>query len=196
MIPVIPDEVIRIIIGRSRTGISSGRDHLQHERAYYQRCTHFHWKTGTLIIFTRDSGHHSSGWMKSPDFERCRHLSLSFRAPFPERDPTSLANIFTLSALLRNAERVMPLAPFNTALAAEWVKLIHGDDRRWSWEEGPFSNEGKELGVRHWRVFCDPVWQAIKPRGEVYSKDLTEKGWRSWSEVQGEDAAPNWVNAE
>jgi len=191
-----PDEVISAIIGRARTGISTGRDRHPIEAAYLRRCTHFHWQTGTLVMFTHDAGHHSSGWMKNPDFERCRHLSLSFREPFPERDPASLANVHTLGTLMRNADRVMLTVPFDATLAAEWVKLIHRDDRRWAWQEGPFSAEGKELGVRHYRVFCDPAWQAIKPRGEVYSKELTEKGWKSWSEVQGEDAAPNWVNAE
>jgi hypothetical protein len=40
--------------------------------------------------------------------------------------------------------------------------------------------------VRHWRVFCDIIWQAIMPRGEVYSRELTERGWQSWSDLHVE----------
>jgi hypothetical protein len=35
------------------------------------------------------------------------------------------------------------------------------------------------------RLFCDAGWQPIKPRGEVYSRHLTEKGWRTFSEIHG-----------
>jgi hypothetical protein len=34
-------------------------------------------------------------------------------------------------------------------------------------------------------VFCDERWQPILPRGEVYSREFTEKGWKSFSEMNG-----------
>jgi hypothetical protein len=186
----IADAAIRTIVNRAQTGITTGQDRTIYERAYYRRCTHFHWRTGTVVMFTRDSGHHSSGWMKNPDYERCRHLSLSFREPFPGRDAAELGDPGRIARL----GIALPAIPFNPGIACQWVWLIHGDEQRWSWEEGPFSAEGKALGVRHWRVFCDPAWAAIKPRGEVYNTDFTEKGWKSWSEAQGEEK--NWVDAE
>lgn len=192
----IGEAAVALIRMRARSGITTGHDQHPVERAYLRRCTHFHWRTGTVVMFTRDTGHHSSGWMKNPDFEHCRHLSLSFRQPYPERDPASLANVHTLGTLMRNADRIMELAPFDPGLAAEWVKLIHGEDRRLAWEEGPFSREGQQLSVRHYRVFTDPSGAAIKPRGEVYNTELTELGWKSWSEVQGESAPRNWGDAE
>lgn len=192
----IDETIIATIRMRARSGVSTGHDRHPAERAYRDRCSYFHWQSGSVILFTHDVGHHSSGWFKNPDYERCRHLSLSFRQPFPERDPASLASVHTLATLLRSSGHHIPPAPFKTDLAAQWIKAIHGEDRRFAWEEGPFSAEGKILTVRHYRVFCDPGWQAIKPRGEVYSRELTAAGWRSWSEVQGANAAPNWVSAE
>ena len=35
--------------------------------SYIQICTSDHVRTRARIMFTRDSGHHSSGWMKNPD---------------------------------------------------------------------------------------------------------------------------------
>lgn len=33
------------------------------------------------------------------------------------------------------------------------------------------------------QVFCDPAWQPLKPRGEVYTREFTEVGWKSFSEL-------------
>jgi len=192
---VIPESVIATARLRSRGGICTGRDWRADERGYLNRCTHFHWATGTVVMFTRDTGHHSSGWMKNPDYERCWHLSLSFREPRPERDPEELANAHRIALLMRHVGAHFEPVPFDHRVARAWVEAFYGDDRRYCWEEGPFSGEGKALGVRHYRLFCDPTWKPILPRREVYTRDFTEKGWRSWSEVQGEDAAPNWVDA-
>jgi hypothetical protein len=185
----IPDSVIATILMRARSGVSTGRDQHPAERAYYRRCTHFHWRSGTIIMFTRDTGHHRSGWMKNPDFERCLHVSFSFREPRPEVAGDLIADPARIAAL----GGVIGLAPFDRPVALTWAKAILGDALRLSWEEGPFSAHGKAVGVRHWRVFCDPSWAPLKPRGEVYNRDLTEKGWRSWSEINAE---PNWVSAE
>lgn len=190
----IPEDVIITIRRMARFGQTTGRDQLPHERHYIDRCSHFHWHTGTVLLFTRDVGHHTSGWMKNPEFERCMHLSLSFRVPTPERTPDSLASIRTLGTILRSQGQWISNVPFDDAMARAWVKAILGEDRKLAWEEGPFSGEGKTLGVRHWRVFCDKGWNPIMPHGEVYSRDMTEKGWKSWSEQQGDQ--PNWISAE
>jgi hypothetical protein len=134
-------------------------------RAYFEACTGYHPHTGTALIFTRDSGHHSSGWFRNPDYERCYHLSLSFR------DPETGA-----------------YAPFNPRLAARWVKLFFGDNRRLLWCEPPYSASGRQVDCWHYRLFCDPGWQPLKPRGEVYSHEFTEQGWQSFSEIHGADA--------
>lgn len=124
-------------------------------------CKSLHTPTGTLLIFTRDAGMHSGGWWKNPDYERCWHLSLSFYDPITD-------------------ER----GPKDVKLTDEWLDAFYGDDQRYVWAEPPYSPEGKQNGVWHYRVFCDPAWQPILPRGEVYSKQFTERGWMSFSELK------------
>jgi hypothetical protein len=36
-------------------------------------------------------------------------------------------------------------------------------------------------------LFCDAQWQPILPRKEVYTREFTEAGWRSASQVLAED---------
>lgn len=114
------------------------------------------------VIFTRDAGHHSGGWWKNPDYERCQHLSLSF------------LDRWTGESMDFDLERADRLAE------AFW-----GEARRMAWIEKPYSPEGRKARVWHYRLFCDPSWQPIQPRGEVYSKDETPAGWRSFSEIHG-----------
>jgi len=133
---------------------------------YFDRCKAFHKPSGTLLIYTRDTGYHTSGWWKNPDFERCKHLSISFRDPGDD----------TISA-----DRDLDLT-------REWIGLFFGAARKHLWSEPPFSDEGKQRGVWHYRLFCTPNWHPIRPRGEVYSRELTEAGWRSWSDVQADEA--------
>jgi hypothetical protein len=156
------ETLVRRLKSRAATGIHSGRSA---DLPYLWRCTGDHRETGTRCIYTRDAGHHSSGWLKNPDYERCYHLSISF-------DP-----------LPQPGARKKP-GPFHQPTARLWVRLFFGDWQRFIWEEGPKSREGIRHAVRHYRVFCDPEWQPILPRGEVYSTELTELGWRSWSEHQ------------
>jgi hypothetical protein len=59
-----------------------------------------------------------------------------------------------------------------------------GEHVRLLWAESPKSLEGRRVGVWHWRLFCNERWEPIHPRGEVYSTELTEIGWQSWSERQ------------
>lgn len=129
-------------------------------QAYINSCTHIAY--GTKLIFTRDTGHHSSGWFKNPDYERCLHLSLS---PAPR-------HLWT------------PSTPdLDAKLKKRWLRVFFGDALRHAWFESAKTSEGKSLAVEHWRVFCDPAWRPITPRKEVYSKDFIEKGWRSASEL-------------
>jgi hypothetical protein len=120
----------------------------------------------TAIIFSRDEGHHTSGWFKNPDYERCWHLSLSFWAIMPPGVAPVLRPIHT-----------------QPELTQRWLKLFFGEAQRYLWVESPKSDEGKRADVWHYRVFVDELWRPIIPRGEVYSTELTERGWRSWSEV-------------
>src|SRR4051794_11515663 len=122
--------------------------------ALIARCRQIDFATGTILICTRDVGHHSSGWLKNPDFEQCEHLSLSFFDP-----PTQLAR------------------PFDRDLAAQWATAFFGDTLRLAWVESPKTPEGELVGVQHWRVFCGPGWVPLLPRGEMYSTRYTEIGW-------------------
>ena len=146
---------------RASRMIFDGRDSPA-SRRYLLDCRHYHPATECLILYTRDTGHHPSGWWKNPDYERCYHLSISFVAY--ERG------------------RAQPL-PFDTRTAGKWAEAFSGKETRNAWIEPPYSDEGKSQGVHHYRLFCDPAWQPIKPRGEVYSKDWTPADWKSFSDV-------------
>jgi hypothetical protein len=131
--------------------------------AYLRRCTRVDLTTGAAIIFSRDYGMHTSGWLKNPDYERCEHLSLS---PAPR--------------LVTVPGRGVPELDRRTV--AEWVRAFFGDARE-VLAESPKTPDGKRLGVWHWRRFCTETWEPFQPRGEVYSTEWTELGWRSASEV-------------
>lgn len=138
-------------------------------RQLLERCTFYHYETRANMIFSRDTGMHTSGWWKNPDYERCYHLSISFVAisKIIGAPPTRL--------------------PHDKKAAEQWCIALFGDARRHLWVEGPFSNEGKAYDVYHYRLFCDPAWVPITPRGEVYSRDWTPADWKSWSDVHGVD---------
>ncbi len=115
---------------------------------------------GTL--FTRDEGHHTCGWWKNPDYERCEHLSLSFWE-HPGGKP-------------------LPRDPVKTK---QFIELFFGDYARLVWAEGPSTEFGKTADIWHYRVFYAPDWKTpILPRGEVYTKEFTEAGWLSSSANQ------------
>lgn len=190
----IPEKVIAAIVRPARYGATTGRADTPMERDYIQRCSHFHWHSGTQILFTHDTGHHTGGWFKNPDFERCRHLSLSFRVPWPGRDPEELGSIHRIGLLARQFGVDFAPRPYDPAQAEAWVKAILGESRKYAWMEGPFTPLGKELGVRHFRMFCTRAWEPILPRGEVYSREFTEKGWQSYSDLGAPQ--PSHVNAD
>ena len=65
------------------------------------------------------------------------------------------------------------------------LEKFFGNNRRLLWCEPPYSKQGKQAEVYHYRLFCNENWQPIMPRGEVYSKQFTEQGWKSYSELHG-----------
>ena len=131
---------------------------------YFRACVTDDSLSGTRLIFTRDIGHHTSGWFKNPDYERCYHLSLS-SWDAPSGEPTNY---------------------LDRDMAMRWVEAIYSVDVRMAWREPAASPEGRERDVVHWRLFCDDHWQPIVPRGEVYSLDFTELGWKTYSQVRAE----------
>jgi hypothetical protein len=57
----------------------------------------------------------------------------------------------------------------------------------WCGASPPYTKEGKAVDVWHYRFFIDKATMLpLFPRGEVYSRELTEVGWKSFSEVQAE----------
>lgn len=143
------------VLDQSRHDLGSAR-----HRAYLKQCTAYHHGTGARIILTRDTGHHTSGWWKNPDYERCLHLSLSFLDP-------------------ATAEPI----EHQHDIAAEWCDLFFPGITNLIWAEPPYSEQGKQADTWHYRVFYSSGWAApILPRGEVYSKEFTEAGWLSWSD--------------
>lgn len=135
------------------------------EAAYQTRCSALDAATGTRLIFTRDQCHHTSGWWKNPDYERCWHLSLSFL----------------------DAE-TGEVAPKNEALTLRWLQaFFRPDEIRMLWAEPPYTAEARRAEVWHYRLFCNEGWEGIVPRGEVYSREHTERGWKSFSEIQAQN---------
>lgn len=125
----------------------------RHLDAYFESCRWQLLGAECTVIFTKEVGYHSSGWWKNPDYERCYHLSISFPGG---------KNKSTLSKILAN---------------------LFGTYEHLLWIEPPYSPEGKAKDVWHYRLFCDETWMPVKPRGEVYSTQFTERGWKSFSEL-------------
>lgn len=149
---------------RARHGVYRGHVSTPGARDYFESCRRYDRRTGTFLIFTRDAGHHTSGWWKNPDYEHCLHLSLSFF----------------------DAETGAP-RDRDVKLSAAWVRAFFGDWRRLVWAEPPYSDRGLARDVWHYRVFTTPTYrEPILPRGEVYSTELTERGWLSYSDLRYE----------
>lgn len=159
------DKLVRLLKIAAQSGFYSGLIETAGAAAYMERCKGWHRPTGTGLIFTRDIGYHTSGWWKNPDYERCYHLSISFRDP-----------------------ETGELAPFDYQRGERWARKFFGHDIRWLWVEPPYSPEGKACGTHHYRLFCDAGWHPIKPRREVYSTEFTEIGWKSFSDIHGHRA--------
>ncbi|HEY2512550.1 MAG TPA: hypothetical protein VGI39_16900 [Polyangiaceae bacterium] len=160
-------QVAKVLRRRALLGTFNGHASGQ---LYINNCRRICGELRTVIIFTRDTGHHTSGWMKNPDYERCWHLSLS---PMPDQ--------------IVVPGTVTPLGELDKDTRARWVRAFYGDDARFTWFESAKSPEGKARHVEHFRLFCDEHWKPKLPRGEVYSMELTALGWRSASQVLEED---------
>ncbi|MHC4298779.1 MAG: hypothetical protein ACYS7Y_15990 [Planctomycetota bacterium] len=126
-------------------------------------------KTGASIIFTLDFGYHACGWWKNPDYDRCYHLSLaSMGLALGKQLPQSvLSDIPDLTQKSREA----------------WCKAFFAENCRLLWIEPPHTPEGKCHETYHYRLFIDESGVPLLPRGEVYSRELTEAGWKSWSDL-------------
>ena len=108
-------------------GITDGYDNAAN-REYIGECSWFSPHRGVQIIFTRDTGHHSSGWLKNPDYERCWHLSLSYRAPDPLWSGPAVIHLSTLATTA--TARTAPCGrstPFvrNASLSANKPQMQH-----------------------------------------------------------------------
>lgn len=143
-------------------------------KAYIDRCTAAYEPDGVILILSRDVGHHTSGWWKNPDYERCIHLSLSYR------------DRVTGQPVERDKQN-----------AKLWIDAVFGPTTNLIWAEPPYSPEGKKGDVWHYRVFYAEEWVApILPRGEVYSKANTPAHWLSYSDVlqKEKDEVDTWLN--
>lgn len=148
-----PQILLGVACQRIRRTASKGIWDGKGDSPYLESCRWLLPQYPCTIVFTRETGYHSSGWWKNPEYERCWHLSISFRDG---------SNKATLEKILT---------------------FLFGEKRRWLWVEPPNSDQGKKLCVWHYRLFCDENWFAIKPRGEVYDTHFTEKGWKSFSDL-------------
>jgi hypothetical protein len=128
---------------------------------YFDACRRTDNSLGLQLIFSRDVGHHSSGWWKNPEYQRCRHLSVSFF------DPETLGN-----------------KPRDRKRTSVLLQGFFGMNKRWLWCEPPYSEHGKKVDVWHYRLFADQGWTPILPIGEVYNRDFTEAGWLSYSDLK------------
>ena len=122
--------------------------------AYLEGCRFWWQKYECTLVFTRDTGYHTGGWWKNPDYERCWHLSISFKGGTSKQHLNKI-----IEGLFGNAKNLI-------------------------WTEAPYTTEGKQNDVWHYRLFCDENWIPIKPRGEVYNTQFTERGWKSFSELK------------
>lgn len=133
--------------------------------SYLARCRFVSTRANTCLTFTRDVGHHESGWFKNPDYERCFHLSLS------EYLPEGIVD-----------RRGRHSSVYDRQVRNLWLEAFFQDDLKKTWVEPPMTGVGKRLDVWHWRLFCDEAWAPITPRGEVYTTQFTQAGWMSHSE--------------
>jgi hypothetical protein len=115
-----------------------------------------------LCIFTLDIGTHTSGWWENPDYDVCWHLSISYQ-DFESGDKM----------------------PQDYKKSWKLVRAFYESHYKLVWSEPPYTKEGKVVDVWHYRLFIDKATLLpLFPRGEVYSRELTEAGWKSFSEVQ------------
>src|ERR1035437_6850575 len=76
----IPKEILLFIACKqikntASLGIWNGKDNSM----YFESCRWLLERYPATIVFTKESGYHSGGWLKNSEYERCWHLSISFR---------------------------------------------------------------------------------------------------------------------
>lgn len=124
-----------------------------------------------IVILTRDNLV-KLGWWKNAQYEKCLHLSISFR------DPATLESI-----------------EWEPAAARRIVEAVFGEARRLTWWEPAYSAQGKARGVQHWRLFYAADWiTPIHPKGEPHTLNVPA-GWREWTDYQAGQPTPN-LNAD
>lgn len=152
-----PDEfAVDMVMKQALSGVWDGKT----ETVYFQNCIWYWPKYQVSINLSRDINHHLGGWWKNPQYERCWHLSIAVQTADYEKPEDHDKNTLHI------------------------LQLIFQDKLKMMWSEPPYSEAGKKMHVWHYRVFCDEHWQAFKPKGEVYSTELTERGWLSSSELK------------
>jgi hypothetical protein len=72
--------VADVLMARATRQVFRGTD-TRVDRLVIDTSTAYHTPSGTKLIFSRDVGHHSSGWFKNPDFERCFSFVTLFLRP-------------------------------------------------------------------------------------------------------------------
>jgi len=158
-------QVVAWLMFHAKNWVHDGYD-TPNNRWMMDLCTAAHRPSGAILILTREQGYHSSGWWKNPDYERCWHLSLSFRDPE------------TGEHRARDKKE-----------SEQWIDEVFGATKTLLWIEPPFGPEGKHADVWHYRVFYAPGWEVpILPRKEVYSRDFTPAGFLSWSDLRAKEA--------
>lgn len=108
---VISDEYLRkfdllVVKNQSEKGIWNGKDITD----YFQECRFFIPRFNCTLIFTKETGYHSSGWWKNPDFERCYHLSISFK----EGRNESILKKILISVFGNNLKNLLVEAPYSS----------------------------------------------------------------------------------
>ena len=141
---------------RALTGLWDGKT----QTPYFAGCRWYWPKYEVSVILTRDVNHHLGGWWKNPQYEQCW--------------PLSLAN---------QSESGQPGAK-NESNTLKILKAVFADEIKNIWSEPPFTEQGKRFEIWHYRLFCDMAWIPFKPKGEVYSTELTERGFLTYSELQ------------
>jgi len=152
----------KIMVEQAMSGTWNGRALTE----YFKKCCFFYVPDCAEIILTRDIGYHTGGWWKNPDYERCFHMSMSFKDPI-----------------------YFEPKPHDEKVAGEWLELLFAGAKSFVWVEPASSQEARRLDVRHYRLFVDEKGQPILPRDEVYTRHFTERHWKSFSEVMAKEEA-------
>ena len=126
---------------------------------YFHSATRPHIPTGSLLLFTRDYGYYASREISSALYDRCYHLSISFK-DFSKKPP-------------------LP-ADFNPALASAWVQAFFEDWQSLVWTNDNNAQRNARIDeVHHYRVFCDHSWQPLDLSSDV--PEFAGK-WERWQQ--------------